>query len=205
MKPLFPITGYRSIVAAALSLAFAGVQAAPGAHGPDGEHLDQNTTAASSAARPKLEARSEQFELVATLTGSELSILVDRYETNEPVLNARLEVESGSLKAVATFHEDHGDYAVADPALLKALRTPGEHALVFTLVTGKESDLLDGTLVTRTAAGAHGHDDDSATHDHGKERVAWLGVAAAGLGVVGLVAWRRLRRGTGQSDKAVRA
>ena len=32
--------------------------------------------------------------------------------------------------------------------MLKALAAPGEHALVFTLVAGQDSDLLDGTLVS---------------------------------------------------------
>ena len=103
----------------------------------------------SKAARPvpRVEAKSELFELVANLKPGELSILVDRYETNEPVLGAQLEVESGSLKAIAAFRADKGDYVVTDAALLKALAAPGEHALVFTLMAGKDSDLLDGTLL----------------------------------------------------------
>jgi hypothetical protein len=193
----------RACVAATLAASVACAQAAPGAHGPNGEHLDPKSGSATATALPRLEAKSEQFELVATLTGGELSILVDRYETNEPVLNARLEVESGSLKAVATFHEDHGDYAVTDPALLKALSAPGEHALVFTLVAGKDSDLLDGTLVTAQAAtGEHGHDGET-DHDHGTERAAWLGAAAVGVGLVSVVAWRRRRRGNGALEGKV--
>ena len=74
-----------------------------------------------------MEAKSETFELVARLGGGELSILIDRFETNEPVLNAQVEVESGKLKAVAKFHADQGDYAVDDAALLGALGQPGAH------------------------------------------------------------------------------
>jgi hypothetical protein len=206
MNIAFQTPRRRLFLAATLAAGVACAQAAPGAHGPNGEHLDQKSGSVTATALPKLEAKSEQFELVATLTGSTLSILVDRYETNEPVLNARLEVESGSLKAVATFHEDHGGYAVTDPALLKALSTPGEHALVFTLVAGKDTDLLDGTLVTtQAAAGAHSHDDEN-DHDHRAERAAWLGAAAVGAGLVSVVAWRRLRRGNGAPEgKAERA
>lgn len=163
--------------------------AAPGAHGPDGEHLDEKSPAAMSSQRPRMEAQSELFELVATLHDSELSILIDRYETNEPVLNAKLEIESGGVKAKAKFHADHGDYAIDDPAFLKKLQTPGEHALVFTIVAGQDSDLLDGTLTTggANAGQDHGHDD----HGHALEYAAWAGLALLGLAIAGFLIRRR--------------
>ena len=180
-----------------LGLACASARAAPGAHGPNGEHLDEATTGTAGALVPRLEAKSELFELVARLQGGELSILVDRYATNEPVLGADLEVESGTHKAKAKFHADHGDYAVDDPAMLQLLASPGEHALVFTLVAGKESDLLDGKLViaaTTTTGSARSHDHEGASeHGHGRERAAWAGLVLL-LGVTGFAVWRRQRR-----------
>lgn len=119
--------------------------AGPGAHGPNGEHMDA-PAAANGAGLPRVEAHSEAFELVGQLDDKELSLLVDRYASNEPVLNAKVEVESGGIQAVARFHADHGDYAVEDTRLLALLRQPGEHALVFTVTLGAESDLLDGLL-----------------------------------------------------------
>lgn len=174
--------------------------AAPGAHGPNGEHLDAPTAAVMASTLPRLEAKSESFELVAELRTSELVIVVDRYETNEPVLGAKLEVESGGLKAVAAFRAEQGDYAVTDAALLKALAAPGEHGLVFTLLAGADSDLLDGTLVAgagRAAAarGDHGHGHDDHGHHHGLERAAWIGGGIAALGLLGGIAWWRQRRG----------
>ncbi len=164
---------------------------APGAHGPNGEHLDGPATATGGTdAAPKMEAKSEDFELVATLSGGELSILIDRYQTNEPVLDAKLELESGGLKAIAKFHADHGDYAVDDPALLKALSQPGAHPLLITLIAGKESDLLEGTLNVSTTAddGDHGH-----TQGNGVwARSAWIAGSLALLGV-GAVLWQRRR------------
>jgi hypothetical protein len=138
--------------------------ALPGAHGPNGEHLDAPTQAGASAA-PRLEAKSELFELVATLAGGELSILVDRFDTNEPVLGGKVEVECGLLQAVAKFHADLGDYSVEDPALLAALAKPGEHALVFTVLAGDQTDLLDGTL--KVAAQEVDHDHGHGADDHG--------------------------------------
>ena len=115
--------------------------------------------------------------------------MIDRYETNEPVLNGALEVQYKNLKAKAKFHPDLGDYAIDDPALLAAISTPGAHPLLFTLVAGEESDLLEGTLTVATAAEDHGH-----AHAGGR----WLLPAIAALLLVAvaavLVARRRRQR-----------
>lgn len=174
--------------------------AAPGAHGPNGEHLDEKSPANVGAVAPRVEAQSELFELVAQLRGGEFTILVDRYATNEPVLGAKLEVESGSVKAVATYRAEPGDYVVTDPAFVKSVAAPGEHPLVFTLVAGQDADLLDGTLVTAgsqpAASGDTGHSlDDGHGHDHGLQRAYWIGAAVLGLAAIsGLVLWRQRRR-----------
>jgi hypothetical protein len=186
-----------------LLLASLSAMAAPGAHGPNGEHLDVPTPMHAASALPRVEANTEAFELVAELRPGELAIVVDRYESNEPVLGARLDIESGSLKAVAAFRAEQGDYVVTDAAMLKALAAPGEHGLVFTLVAGTDSDLLDGTLVSATgsaaaaaAAGDHGHAHGGDDHGHDDElaRAAWTAAAVAALGLVGGVAWWRQRR-----------
>jgi hypothetical protein len=167
------------------------LHAAPGAHGPNGEHLDGPSTATSGAALPRLEAKSDAFELVATLHAGELSVLVDRFASNEPVLKATLEVESGGIKSKSTFHADQGDYAFDDANLLKLLRTPGQHALVFTVIAGKESDLLDGILIVAPAVDKHEHHG----HGHALEYAAWAIAGLCGLGlVVGALKWRQRRR-----------
>ncbi|MEM5427989.1 hypothetical protein [Cupriavidus oxalaticus] len=164
-------------------------QAGPGAHGPNGEHLDAPaTSAAMAAAQPVVEASTEAFELVGTLSADELSVLVDRYETNEPVLNGTLEVEFGGLKAAGTLHADIGDYAFTDEKLLKALRQPGNHALVFTLVAGNDADLIEGTLNVASDQDAHG--------DSGWTRSWWLwGAAAVALAIAGTALLRRRHAG----------
>lgn len=177
----------------AMLLIPAAALAAPGAHGPNGEHLDGPTQTGAGTSAPKVEAKSELFELVATLSGGELSILVDRYETNEPVLHATVEVEAGPHKAIAKFHGDLGDYAVDDPAFVKALETPGEHALVFTVAAREQTDLLDGTL--RVGAPAV-HDD----HAHDTLLTARNALAAGvvllvAAGAVLVIRRRRTQRG----------
>jgi hypothetical protein len=197
-----PWTSARPLVlAASLALVALPMQAAPGAHGPDGEHLDQPGAVRGVSSLPRLEAKSEAFELVAELRANEFVILIDRYDTNEPVLGAKVEVESGAAKAAAAFRGEHGDYVVTDAALLKKLAAPGEHGLVFTLAAGKENDLLDGTLIMRAvaraagAAGAHGHDHGDHGHDHDIERAAWTGAGLAALAAIGgALWWRRWRR-----------
>lgn len=146
-----------AIFIVALSL-MAHAVASPGAHGPNGEHLDGQVSAGPVGEMPRVETFSEMFELVGQLSGGELSVMIDRYETNEPVLNGKLEVEYKGLKAVAKFHPDMGDYAIDDEKFLKALAAPGKHALMFTLIAGDESDLLEGTLDVRApVADEHPH------------------------------------------------
>lgn len=126
--------------------------ASPGAHGPNGEHLDGPAASSAASSVPRVETFSELFELVGHLSGGELSVLIDRYDTNEPVLNGKLEVQHKGLKAQAKFHADIGDYAIDDEKMLNALSTPGKHALLFTFVAGGDSDLLEGTLEVPAAA-----------------------------------------------------
>lgn len=185
MKAFFSLS--RAAVAA-LALAVLPVLAGPGAHGPGGEHADASATVANTGGLPRVEASSDRFELVGQLYAGELSLLIDRFETNEPVLGAQVEVESGGLKAVAKFHGDYGDYAVDDERLLALLRQPGEHALVFTIVNAQESDLLDGTLV-HAAGSAAGLDD----HGTGGS-LAWWGLAALLLASLAAGWWWRRRR-----------
>ncbi len=186
MKPFFFLL---RAAAAALILAVLPAQAGPGAHGPGGEHLEAPATAIASGGLPRVEASSDLFELVGQLDANALSLLIDRYDTNEPVLQAQVEVESGGLKAVAQFRAEPGDYVVNDAPLLALLRQPGEHPLVFTLVKGQDSDLLDGTLSPAAAT--------PVLDEHGRGFGAglWLalgiGVAALAGGAFWFLRWRR--------------
>ncbi len=119
------------------------------AHGDDHKdhaHAAPATVVETSHAVPTLRIESDQFELVARLYPGELGIYIDHWASNTPVLNASVEVELNGKKAVATFHADHGDYAVTDPELLKLLHAEGEHALIFSIDAEKDADLLTGTL-----------------------------------------------------------
>ncbi|MGJ9417913.1 hypothetical protein ACHAC9_09125 [Massilia sp. CMS3.1] len=178
---------YLNLLFAAM-LAMSSAFASPGAHGPNGEHLDGQANATDATTTvPRIETFTEAFELLGHLTGGELSIMIDRYETNEPVLNGALEVQYKDLKAKAKFHADLGDYAIDDPKFLAAIAKPGSHALLFTLVAGEESDLLEGTLTVAAAAGDHGH-------GHGVRRWLLAAIAAAILAAAAVFVARRRQR-----------
>lgn len=180
-------SNFRAAVGLALTLFLSSTLAAPGAHGPNGEHLDAPSAGIAASAAPRLEAKSEAFELVGQLHGAELSLFINRFETNEPVLGATVEVESGDHKAAAPFRADHGDYAVADPAFLKVLARPGSHPLVITVSAGSEADLLDGALAVAEASDGHGHETSG-------WRIAGYAGAAALVGAALLWGLKRRRR-----------
>ena len=196
-------------VALATALVGATAVAGPGAHGPNGEHLDGPSTSAATDinSSPRLETKSDLFELVATLSADKYSMLIHRFQTNEPVLRAEVEVETGGIKAKAKFREDHGDYAIDDAGFLKALSSPGQHALVITVRAGNDADLLDGTLTVgpqalaahdhggavQGAAGGHGQNTDHGPAQ-GLSRAGWAGVAVLVLGLAAALIWWRRRQ-----------
>lgn len=181
-------TTFLTRICAAGLLAFAGhAFAAPGAHGPNGEHLDGPATQAATSGAPRMETFSETFELVGRLAGGEFSMFINRYATNEPVNGATVELELGDLKAQARFHQDQGDYAVADADFVKALSAPGAHAMVIMVMDGDEADLLEGTLHIAAAA------PDSPGHDQGHLTTIALVAMGAAL-FLAFLGWLVLRR-----------
>jgi hypothetical protein len=173
-------------VLAAISAALLLAASVPAAAGGDHDH-GNSPAAESGKTLPAVTAVSESFELVGRLGHDELSILIDRATTTEPVLNASLTVELDGRSAVAPFHADHGDYSLTDAEMLGKLRKVGSKALVFTLVAGAESDLLTGELDV--------HDEalTAAVHRYGwREYAAWIVAALTGLALLTLAA-RRLR------------
>lgn len=138
---IFVLARARALLLAALL----GLPLLAWAHG-DEPHDEPPAAAAGGNGTPRVEAHSDLFELVGLLDGQGLTLLIDRYDSNAPVLGAKVTVESGGVEAVATFRADAGDYRVSDERLLALLRQGEAHALVFAITQGADSDLLDGTL-----------------------------------------------------------
>jgi hypothetical protein len=177
-----------------LPLLFSGLAlASPGAHGPNGEHLDGPAAQSAGSGLPRLEAHSEQFEIVGRLGATGLVLYVSRYETNEAVLGAQLDVELGKLKARAAFEAEPGSYRLSDKKLVDALHQAGNHALVFTVTAGADSDLLDATL----AVAAHDDHDAAEGTGSGLRRGAAVVAGAGLLAALAAVLLRRRRNAYG--------
>ncbi|VTZ50661.1 Multidrug efflux pump subunit AcrA (Membrane-fusion protein) [Methylocella tundrae] len=91
---------------------------------------------------PRAEAASSAFELVAIKQGAELETWLDRFETNEPVRDAIIDVETPAGPATAV-KAPNGSYRI--PAAWAS--APGRYDLIFTVTDGGNVDVLTATLV----------------------------------------------------------
>jgi len=104
-------------------------------------HGDEALTPASGAAAPRAEANSALFELVATVRNGAAILYLDRFATNEPVMDASIDVGEGDTTTTAAPQSD-GTYRLEAPWLTQ----PGRHELVFTVTAGDDADLLNASL-----------------------------------------------------------
>jgi len=114
------------------------------AHGGEdhgGEDHGASTPFAETLAAPRVEAQSEDFELVAVLSAEGRMLYLDRYADNAPVADAEIEIEGDGFKAAAT-QIAPGLYRA--PAL--QLARPGRHPLTISVQAGESADLLTATL-----------------------------------------------------------
>lgn len=107
----------------------------------EGHNHDAEPAAAEGQASPRVQAHSDLFELVGIVEKGQMTVYLDRYATNEPVTNARIEFESGASKGVAEAQAD-GTYLIR----FDALSRPGDLPFSFTVAAGSDSDLLAGEL-----------------------------------------------------------
>ena len=180
MRPLFRLFFLSLLFALPLSLA-----ASPGAHGPNGEHLD-GPAAGSAAAdgRPRAEGYSELFEFVAHLEPGALTLMMNVFETNEPVDGADVEIEFNGIKDKAEFNPATGVYRFENAKLIEALSVPGKHPLAFNVTQGDDFDIVPGTLVV-----------NADTHAHAGGSLRWWLLGAGLLLAAALVVFlRRARR-----------
>ncbi|MGE4240736.1 hypothetical protein [Ramlibacter sp.] len=134
----------------------------------DGHNHGAEPAAAEGRASPRVEAHSDLFELVGVVEKGQMTVYLDRYATNEPVTNAKIEFESGSQKGAASPQPD-GTYLINFDALSK----PGELPFSFTVSAGSDTDLLAGEL--------HMEDPHAREEAAAKPWLRWAGLAAAAL------------------------
>jgi RND family efflux transporter MFP subunit len=155
------------------------------AHGDD-DHSHEEPAAAmmqGGEARRVAVLSSELYEAVVEPHGDHVAIWLDRYDTNEPVTGARVEVSiDGVVEPSVAREEEPGVYEIDVPeaALGDTL------AITLVIAGAAGEDLLGGTLDAPANA-----DED----DHGllEERWPWLALGAAVLAAFGLLLLRRRR------------
>ena len=139
-----------TVFIAILILLMAALQ--PAWAGPGHDHGDEPAAAAGSSS-PRITSHSDLFEIVGVVDKGEMTIFLDRYATNEPVKDAKIDIEIGNVKGVAAVQAD-GSYLFKNDVLGK----PGELAVSFTVQAGNDTDLLAGDLKIGSPVDNHSGD-----------------------------------------------
>lgn len=107
----------------------------------DGHDHAAAAPGATAAASPRIAVHSDLFELVGVVERGGLTLYLDRFASNEPVADARIEFESGPHQGTAA-RQEGGSYRIQFDGLADA----GQRAFAFTVVAGADSDLLAAEL-----------------------------------------------------------
>jgi hypothetical protein len=177
------MTGFRTIL---LSACIAIGQLPIAGHAHEGHDDDASPASGLPGVDvPRIEAQSDLFEIVGVVERDAMKIFLDRYATNEPVTDAKIDIEAGPLKGFAQANPD-GTYTFKNPALTQ----PGRLPVTFTIVAGSDSDLLTGELVIgdRDAAKARANDDSA------WKRLLWATGGLVLLAGIVIAWWSRRKR-----------
>jgi membrane fusion protein, heavy metal efflux system len=123
-----------------LAMAMAVLLVAP-ADAHEGHDHGAPPTPISTTIAPRVDASSEMFELIAVLRDEKLTIFVDRFITNEPVMDATVEVDTPAGTVKASPNAD-GTFALPAPWA----KSGGTFDLVFTVTAGADVDVMVGQL-----------------------------------------------------------
>ena len=106
------------------------------------------TSAMAQFLAPRLEARGTEFELLGLVEAKGLTIYLDDLKTNEPIVGATFDVDTGTSGRPVIVKEVEPGLYWADA---KWLIRPGSHDLIISVTAGNRSDLLGATLVNPPA------------------------------------------------------
>lgn len=149
--------------------------------GPGHDHGDEGTKAPTGPVSPRFEAHSDLFEVVGALGTKELAVFIDRFADNTPVLKAKVELESGSMKALGEYNAETGDYHFPGTAFQK----PGSYPVSLTITAGDDIDILAANLVVS---------DPHAGHAHATETPQWMWWTGGAVGLIAIAFIAVLRR-----------
>ena len=131
-----------------LAMALVAMPIASFAHGGE-DHGDVPAPVPMVASAPRAEAQTSDFELVVEQQGPSVLLFLYSFASNEPVIGAQVEVQSGDLQATAA-EVAPGTYRVTGGAWA----LPGTHALTISVQTADTADLLSATLDIPAAVAA---------------------------------------------------
>lgn len=118
---------------------FVSVASAHEGHNHDKEIKPQSNVAADLT----LTAVSENYELVAIVKGRQMTVYLDQFESNAPIIDADLDFDFSGTVVKATRNAD-GTYSVALP---KNVDLKSTVAVTITILAAAGPDLLSGDLV----------------------------------------------------------
>lgn len=134
---------------------------------------------------PRVEAQSDLFEIVGVVQKGVMTLFLDRYATNEPVVDAKIDIEAGPLKGSAQAIPG-GIYTFKHATLTQ----PGQLPVTFTITAGGDSDLLAGDLVIGDASAAT----ILANDDSLWKRWSWAAGALVLVTGIAIAWWSRRKR-----------
>ncbi|KZN40873.1 hypothetical protein [Pseudoalteromonas luteoviolacea] len=174
------VSGLLLIICTSIFIVFS-IQASPGAHGPNGEHLDTHNKAQGSA-NPKFEGFTEAYELVGELLDNQLIIYLHDFKSNVPVSNASIELDLDGQVTHAKFSEQLSAYSLSEQGILDKLQQPGIHEIILIITTKKSGDLLVVNLNNGSSlANEQSHRDEEHAHFPWHVLVIGLAVFAGGF------------------------
>ncbi len=104
----------------------------------------------TTSGSPRVALHSDTYELVGVLRGARLTLFLDRYAGNEPVVDARIAMTIGASGDVVAMPTPDGTYVLSSDLLVGT----GPLELVIAITHAQGDDLLIGTLERPAAPAA---------------------------------------------------
>ena len=127
---------------------------------------------------PTLTAVSENYELVGIVQSGQMTVFLDRFESNAPVVDAELEFDIAGT-VVKSVRNPDGTYLVNLP---KSLNLKNSTPVTVTVLASAGADLLSGELVAINPA------------SQSSSSIIWILLMQTGLLLAILLTWLLIRR-----------
>ncbi len=108
----------------------------------EGHDHDNSAKGLAGSTFPRVTAHSELYEVVGILKNARLTIYVDRFGSNEPVTDAKVQVTVGDRQPVDAEPAENGTYSLA----LSRATGSGPLEVIFSITASGGDDLLAGSI-----------------------------------------------------------